>query len=92
VGNASPHFTGSGDVSLGAGTAAASEPITDAEVAGVRLGSAIEEVIGLLGQPAFALTGIAGKSYTEKYVFKRGDGATIIVFTWNGAVTAISLS
>jgi hypothetical protein len=38
------------------------------------------------------LTGIVGKSYTEKYVFKNAEGDTITVLTWAGVVTSVLLS
>lgn len=64
----------------------------DAEIAGVRIGSKIEEVIANLGQPKFSFTGIVGKGYTEKYVFKNANGDTITVLTWAGTVTSVLLS
>jgi hypothetical protein len=68
------------------------EPVTDAEVAGVRIGSRIDDVLQTLGRPTFTLTGITGKSYTEKYVFKNADGETITVLTWAGVVTSVLVS
>lgn len=68
------------------------EPVTNAEVAGVQIGSPIDDVIRTLGRPTFSLTGIAGKSYTEKYVFKNAAGETITVLTWAGIVTSVLLS
>jgi hypothetical protein len=64
----------------------------DAEIAGVRIGSKIEEVIANLGQPKFSFTGIVGKGYTEKYVFKNANGDTITVLTWAGTVTSVIVS
>jgi len=68
------------------------EPATDGEIAGVRIGSKIDEVISTLGRPTFSFTGIVGKSYTEKYVFKKADGETITVLTWTGIVTSVLVS
>ena len=64
----------------------------DAEIAGVRIGSKIEEVISNLGRPKFSFTGIVGKGYTEKYVFKNANGDTITVLTWTGIVTSVLVS
>ncbi len=68
------------------------EAVTTAEVAGVRIGSRIEEVIQTLGRPTFSFTGLTGRSYTEKYVFKKADGETITVLTWAGVVTSVLVS
>lgn len=68
------------------------EPATDGEIAGVRIGSKIDEVIRTLGRPKFSFTGIVGKNYTEKYVFKNADGETITVLTWTGIVTSVLVS
>lgn len=68
------------------------EAVTTAEVAGVRIGSRIEEVIQTLGRPTFSFTGVTGRSYTEKYVFKKADGETITVLTWAGVVTSVLVS
>jgi hypothetical protein len=65
------------------------EPVTDAEATGVRIGSKIDDVIRTLGRPTFSFTGIVGKNYTEKYVFKKADGETITVLTWAGIVTSV---
>lgn len=67
------------------------EAVTNAEAAGVQIGSQIADVIRTLGRPTFSLTGIVGKSYTEKYVFKNADGDTITVLTWAGVVTSVLL-
>lgn len=64
----------------------------DAEIAAVRIGSKIEEVISNLGRPKFSFTGIVGKGYTEKYVFKNATGDTITVLTWAGIVTSVLVS
>jgi hypothetical protein len=64
----------------------------DAEVAGVRIGSKIDEVVRTLGRPSFTFTGIVGKNYTEKYVFKNSDGETITVMAWTGIVTSVLLN
>ena len=66
--------------------------INDAEVAGVRIGSKIDEVVRTLGRPTFSFTGIVGKNYTEKYVFKNAAGDTITVMTWTGIVTSVLVS
>lgn len=68
------------------------DPATDGEIAGVRIGSKIDEVIHTLGRPTFSFTGIVGKNYTEKYVFKNADGETITVLTWTGIVTSVLVS
>jgi hypothetical protein len=62
---------------------------TDAEAVGIQLGSPIDEVIGRLGKPKFVFSGIVGKSYTEKYVFKPATGETITVLTWSGTVVSV---
>jgi hypothetical protein len=84
--------TGSGNGASAFGAPPQLEPVTDAEIAGVRIGSPIDEVVQALGRPTFSLTGIAGKSYTEKYVFKNAEGETITVLTWAGVVTSVSVS
>jgi hypothetical protein len=68
------------------------EPATDGEIAGIRIGSKIDDVIRTLGRPTFSFTGIVGKNYTEKYVFKKTDGGTITVLTWTGIVTSVLVS
>jgi hypothetical protein len=68
------------------------EAVTAAEVAGVRIGSRIEEVIQALGRPTFSFTGLTGRSYTEKYLFKKADGQTITVLAWAGVVTSVLVS
>jgi hypothetical protein len=69
-----------------------SEPAADGEIAGIRIGSKIDDVIRTLGRPTFSFTGIVGKNYTEKYVFKKADGGTITVLTWTGIVTSVLVS
>ncbi len=64
----------------------------DADIAGVRIGSKIDEVIEKLGRPSFTLIGVTGRNYTEKYLFKGADGETITVLTWSGVVTSVLLS
>jgi hypothetical protein len=68
------------------------EAVTNAEAVGVQIGSRIDDVIRTLGRPTFSLTGIVGKNYTEKYVFKNAEGDTITVLTWAGVVTSVLLS
>lgn len=81
-----------GSVEPGFGAPPQLEAVTDAEIAGVRIGSRIDEVIRTLGRPTFAFTGLTGRSYTEKYVFKNADGETITVLTWAGVVTSVLVS
>ena len=68
------------------------DPARDAEIAGVRIGSKIDDVVRTLGRPTFSFTGIVGKNYTEKYLFKNANGETITVLTWTGIVTSVLVS
>jgi hypothetical protein len=67
------------------------ELATDGAIAGVRIGTKIDDVIRTLGRPTFSLTGIVGRNYTEKYVFKKAGGESITVLTWTGIVTSVSV-
>ena len=46
-------------------------------------------IIARFGKPLMALKGIAGKDYTEKYLFRTEDGLRITVLAVNGTVTAV---
>ena len=55
----------------------------------ISVGDGIDEIIARFGKPLMALKGIAGKDYTEKYLFRTEDGLRITVLAVNGTVTAV---
>lgn len=55
----------------------------------ISVGDRIDEIIARFGKPLMALKGIAGKDYTEKYLFRTEDGLRITVLAVNGTVTAV---
>ena len=55
----------------------------------ISVGDRIDKIIARFGKPLMALKGIAGKEYTEKYLFRTEDGLRITVLAVNGTVTAV---